>query len=96
MTIHCKAVEQYFTVVLFVFQFYPMFENLSILDLALSGVKGLRFNNVFINETLYEQSRLTFVHIPLPEDPVLPPFLRLVWHLQQANQSPEIKTYGFL
>ena len=36
MTIHWKAVEQYFTEVLFV-----VLENLSILDLVLSGVKGL-------------------------------------------------------
>ena len=40
-----KAVEKYFTVVLFVIQFYPVcnkfLENLSILDLVLSRVKGL-------------------------------------------------------
>ena len=43
MTIHWKAVEQYFTVVLFVFQVSQLIilENLSYLDLALSGVKGL-------------------------------------------------------
>ena len=43
MTIHWKAVEQYFTVVLFVFNFTQsvIFENLSILDLALLRVKGL-------------------------------------------------------
>ena len=35
-TLHWKAVEQYFTVVLFVIQ------NLLILDLALSGVNGLK------------------------------------------------------
>ena len=42
MTIHWKTVEQYFTVVLFGFQFNHcvILENLSILDLALSGVKG--------------------------------------------------------
>ena len=41
MTIHWKAAEQYFTVMLFVFQFYPIFisENVSGLDLALLGVK---------------------------------------------------------
>ena len=46
MTIQWKArqdIEQYFTVVLFVFQFYPVLINfiqsLSILDLALSGVQ---------------------------------------------------------
>ena len=36
-----KVVEQYFTVVLFGFQFYPNLENVSSLDLALSRVKGL-------------------------------------------------------
>ena len=43
MTIHCKAVEQYFTVVLFVFQYYPVcnFGKFINLDLALSGMKGL-------------------------------------------------------
>ena len=38
MIIHWTAVEQYFTVVLFVFQF----SQFVILDLALSGVKGLK------------------------------------------------------
>ena len=45
MTIHWKVVEQYFTVVLLGFQIYPVrifWNNLAILDLALSGVKGLR------------------------------------------------------
>ena len=43
MTIHWTAVEQYFTVVLFVFNFtqFVMLENLSIMDLPLSEVKGL-------------------------------------------------------
>ena len=42
MTIHFKAVEQYFPVELF-FNFiqFEFLENLSVLDLALSGVKGL-------------------------------------------------------
>ena len=45
MTIHWKDVEQYFTVVLFIFQFsqFVILENLSILDLTLSGVKGLKY-----------------------------------------------------
>ena len=45
MTIHWKAVEQYVTVVLFVFQFSRVcnFGYFIILDLALKGVKG--FNN---------------------------------------------------
>ena len=43
MTIYWKAVKQYFTAVVFGFQFYPgcNLENSSILDLALSGVKGV-------------------------------------------------------
>ena len=44
VTIRWKAVQQYFTVVLFVFNFtkFVILENLSILDLALSRVKELR------------------------------------------------------
>ena len=44
MTFHWKAVEQCFTVVMFVFQNFTQFvlvENVSILDLTLSGVKEL-------------------------------------------------------
>ena len=42
MTIHWKAIEQYFTVVLFFnFTQFVILQNLSILDLALSRVKGL-------------------------------------------------------
>ena len=38
MTIHWKAVEQYFTVC---FSILSILENLSILDMVLSGVKGV-------------------------------------------------------
>ena len=45
-TIHLKAVEQNFTVMLFVFLFsstqFLIVVNLSVLDLALSGVKGFK------------------------------------------------------
>ena len=45
MTIYWKAVEQYFTVGLFVFQFYLVCNSGKFapfnLDLALSGLKGL-------------------------------------------------------
>ena len=45
MTIHWKDVERYFTVVLGLFFFsftqFVILDNLSIWDLALSGVKGL-------------------------------------------------------
>ena len=40
MTIHWKAVEQYFTV-LFNFTKFAILENVSLLDLALSGMKGI-------------------------------------------------------
>ena len=45
-TIHWTAGEQYFTLVLFVtfnFTQFLILENLSVLDLALSGVKRLNF-----------------------------------------------------
>ena len=49
-TIHWKAVEQCFTVVLFVFQFYPVCNFVILdLDLALSGVKGSMNNSVNIS-----------------------------------------------
>ena len=41
VTIHWKAVEQYFTVVLFVFQFYPVCNCETFISLTLSGVKGV-------------------------------------------------------
>ena len=47
MAIHLKAIEQYFTVMLFVFRFSLIFvilENLTIFDLILSVVKG--FNGI--------------------------------------------------
>ena len=59
MTIHWKAVEQYFTAVMFIFQFYPVcnfFENLSSLDLALSGVKG--FNLTVPSPKLINEKKL--------------------------------------
>ena len=51
MTIRWKAVEQYFTVELFVFQFYPVIvilENVSILDLAslLSTSERVKRNSI--------------------------------------------------
>ena len=49
MAIHWNAVEQYVTVVLFVFFFnftpFVILEKFSILDLALSGGKGLSKNH---------------------------------------------------
>ena len=41
MSIHWKAVERYFTVALFCFTQVVILENLSVLDLALPGVKRL-------------------------------------------------------
>ena len=45
MTLHWKVVLQYFTVMLLFFNFtqFVILEKLSILDLALSGVKGQSF-----------------------------------------------------
>ena len=40
-TIDWKAVKQYFTVVPFVFQFYPVCNFGKFINLALSGAKGL-------------------------------------------------------
>ena len=51
MTIHWKVVEQYVTVVLFVYQFqFIILENLSILDLALSGMKGFQVVDVVVSK----------------------------------------------
>ena len=44
MNIHWKSVDQHFTVVLFVFQFHPVFDFGKFIKFglqALSGVKGL-------------------------------------------------------
>ena len=59
-TLKCgHSLESYFTVVLFVFQFYPVcniMENLSILALALSGVKRLMDVGSLIVFILFYQS----------------------------------------
>ena len=55
MTIHWKAVEQYFTVVLFVFLNFTqvvILNNLSIFDLGLSGMKGLTNKKVKFSKKL--------------------------------------------
>ena len=54
MIIRWKAVEQYLTVVLFVFNFpqFIILKHLAILSLALSGVKGLRDYRLGINEIM--------------------------------------------
>ena len=54
MTIRWKAVRQHFTVELFVFQFYPVYnlEHFSVLDLALSGVKGFKASLIFFSKFL--------------------------------------------
>ena len=48
MTIHWKAVEHYYTVVVFVLTRFVILENLLILDLTLSGVKGLNVTQILI------------------------------------------------
>ena len=44
MTIHWKAVEQYFTVVLFVSQFYPVCNFGKFIDFGFGNVKSERVN----------------------------------------------------
>ena len=61
MTIYWKAVDQYFTVVLFVFQFYPvcnLLEHLSLWDLALSRVNGLKMTLLQLYPDIYPPSSL--------------------------------------
>ena len=51
MTSHWKAVEQYFTVVVSYFLIFSqvvILEKLSILDLALSGMKGLMLHALIV------------------------------------------------
>ena len=70
VTIHWKAVEQYFSAVLFVFQFYPdcILGNLSILDSALSKVKGLIPGKQDIFLTLSIPLSFYYVSNPTPSD----------------------------
>ena len=44
MTIHWKAIEQYFTVVLFVFQFFPVCNFGKFASFGLGSVRGERVN----------------------------------------------------
>ena len=44
MTIHWKAVEQYFTVVLFVFQFYPVCNFGKVISFGFGTVRSERVN----------------------------------------------------
>ena len=46
MTIHWKVVEQYFTVVLFVFQFYPVCNVGKFINFGLGTVKSETFDYV--------------------------------------------------
>ena len=59
MTIHWKAVEQYFTVVLFVFQFYSDCNFYNFLDQALSEVKGQRI------KTSIDHTRCFHIEVPV-------------------------------
>ena len=54
MTIDWKVVKQYFTIVLFVVEFYPVcnFGKLSLLDFVLPGMKRLNtYLNVYLPRT---------------------------------------------
>ena len=58
MTIHWKAVEQYFTVVLFV-SFYPLCNFGKLINFGLGTVKGLSFKNtldISFNRILHEMT----------------------------------------
>ena len=63
-TILWKDVQQYFTVVLFVVHFYPVLENLSVWDLALSGLKGLKLT--FKRLTTHEKLANANFHLKEP------------------------------
>ena len=60
MTIHWKAVAQYFTVVLW----FVILENLSNLDLALTGVKGLSGCMCSVLHLCIEAELAPFNHFP--------------------------------
>ena len=59
MTIHWKAVEQYLTVVLFVFQFYPVCNFATKSTLTFAAVYYLKKG--VINNTVTAQGRLQVV-----------------------------------
>ena len=50
MTIHWKAVEQYLTVVLFVFQFYSVCNFGKFINFGLDTVRSERFNCFFFSK----------------------------------------------
>ena len=100
MTIHQKAVEQFFTVVLFIFQFYPVcnFASLSILDLALPGVKRLTCDTLTFYHCIYELV-VSFspqnLYAPDPD-----PELEIVHYERSKDQDDELgisdmKTEGY-
>ena len=49
MTIHSRAVEQYFTVVLFVFQFYPVCDFEKLISFGLGTVRSERVNRRMVS-----------------------------------------------
>ena len=59
MAIHWKAVEQYFTVVLFVFQFYPISNFGKFINFGLGTIRSERVNvpvGVSTNMTAYHEA----------------------------------------
>ena len=78
MTIHWKAVEDYFTVVLF-----EMLKKLSILDLALSGVKGLRHCCYCRKLKLEPQNSLTF------QEKNISPFFKRIFEFQSRETTTD-------
>ena len=59
MTIHWKAVEQYFTVVLFVFQFYPVCNLRNFIDF---GIGTVRFQRVKTWLSCYAYQECNYLH----------------------------------
>ena len=56
MTIHCKAVEQYFTVMLFGFQFYPFCNFGKFINFGLGTVRSERVKEFGDVETPLSES----------------------------------------
>ena len=64
MTSHWKAVGQYLTFLFFNFTQFAIFQNLSILDLAPSGVKGLIKDADFCPCSISMNHTTAFNHVP--------------------------------
>ena len=61
MTFHWKAVEQYFTVMLFVFQFYPVCNFAKFIEFRLGTVKVPDFSITDFEYVVEEELQLMFL-----------------------------------